>query len=34
MKTYESPELEISVLDSSDVITVSKGDTPIGGYEW
>ena len=36
MKKYESPELKIEKLDSSDVITASYGDTPWLGveFEW
>ena len=34
MKTYESPILVISELESSDIITVSIGDSPIIEWVW
>ena len=34
MNIYEAPILEISELNSADIITVSTGDTPFGDYEW
>ena len=34
MKAYEAPVLELTELNSTDVITVSTGDLPLGDYEW
>ena len=34
MKIYEQPIIEISVLDSSDIITASLGDTEYDSTEW
>ena len=34
MKIYEQPKLEVLELDSSDVITVSVGDTEYDSTEW
>ena len=34
MKKYETPVLEITELQSSDIITASTGDSPFVSYEW
>ena len=34
MKFYEEPMLEISEIDSSDIITVSGGDSEYDDMEW
>ena len=34
MKKYEEPILEISMLVSSDIVTVSAGDTEYDDTEW
>ncbi len=34
MKIYESPILVISELQSSDIITISGGSTPVTDWEW
>ena len=34
MEVYVAPELDITTLESSDVITASKGDSPFDDYEW
>ena len=34
MKKYEEPILEISMIVSSDIVTVSAGDTEYDDTEW
>ena len=34
MKIYEAPSIEVTKLDSEDIVTISKGDSPMGDYEW
>ena len=36
MKKYESPEIKITSVEASDIITVSYGSTPWlnAGFEW
>ena len=34
MKNYETPVLVVSELTSSDIITVSGGNTPVTDWEW
>ena len=34
MKLYEEPILEITMVESSDVVTVSGGDTEYDEIEW
>ncbi len=34
MKIYETPIIEISDVLSSDIITLSVGDTPLTSLEW
>ena len=34
MKKYEEPILEISMIASSDIVTVSRGDTEYDDTEW
>ena len=34
MKKYEAPEITLKEIDTKDVITTSRGDTPLLDYEW
>ena len=34
MKNYEAPTLEVTKLENEDIVTTSKGDSPMGDYEW
>ena len=34
MKTYDTPVIVITSIQTSDIITASKGDSPIAEWEW